>query len=70
MVCLGCQPRERDRLPLSAPALETLRRFGESGEAWRQGWDARVGAEVRQVLGLYVTCILGRRPRLLPYLGS
>ena len=27
-------------------------------------------AELRQLLGQYVTYLLGRRPRLLPYLGS
>jgi hypothetical protein len=29
-----------------------------------------VRAELRRVLNDYVTYLLGRRPRLLPYLGS
>jgi hypothetical protein len=32
--------------------------------------DATVRADVRQVLNQYVTYSMGRRPRLLPYLGS
>ena len=31
---------------------------------------AAAAAEVRQVLNQYVTYLMGRRPRLLPYLGS
>jgi len=29
-----------------------------------------VRAEMRQLLNHYITYVLGRRPRLLPYLGS
>jgi len=40
------------------------------GEAWRDFHDAAIRNEVRQLLNHYVTYLLGRRPRLLPYLGS
>jgi hypothetical protein len=42
----------------------------ESGEAWRQPWDSAVRKELRQLLNHYMTYLMGRRPRLLPYLGS
>ena len=60
----------RDGRPLSLPAWQALVAWNESGEAWRVAWDPVVRAEVRQVLGQYVTYLGGRRPRLLPYLGS
>jgi hypothetical protein len=40
------------------------------GEAWRTLQDAALRNEIRQLLNHYVTYLLGRRPRLLPYLGS
>jgi DNA repair protein RecO (recombination protein O) len=60
----------RDRRPLSAEAWNALRVLGESGEAWQRAWSPAVRTEVRQVLGQYVTYLMGRQPRLLPYLGS
>jgi DNA repair protein RecO (recombination protein O) len=68
VVCAVCQPRQRDRRPLTAAAWEALRLLTESGEAWQRPWGAAVRAELRQVLGGYVTYLMGRRPRLLPYL--
>jgi DNA repair protein RecO (recombination protein O) len=60
----------RDRRPLSVGAWEALRELGESGEAWQRAWSPAVRTEVRQLLGQYVTYLMGRQPRLLPYLGS
>ena len=70
VVCAACLPQARDRHVLSAAAWRALVQLGQEGEAWRQLSDAAVRAEVRQVLNHYVTYLLGRRPRLLPYLGS
>jgi len=70
VLCSQCQPGQRERRPLSAAAWQTLRALSESGEAWQRDWPATVRGEVRQVLSHYVTYLLGRRPRLLPYLGS
>jgi DNA repair protein RecO (recombination protein O) len=71
VLCPGCRGRHRDGRPLSAAARQVLRALAEPGdEAWRREWGPAVRAEVRQVLGQYVTYLLGRRPRLLPYLGS
>jgi DNA repair protein RecO (recombination protein O) len=70
VVCGNCLGLARDRLPLSEAAWQALGQLAEPGEAWRQVTAAAVRAEVRQVLNHYVTYLLGRRPRLLPYLGS
>jgi len=70
VVCAKCQPGQRDRRPLSPEGWQVLRALAESGEAWRRHWAPAVRTEVRQLLNQYVTWLLGRRPRLLPYLGS
>ncbi len=70
MICPACQPRQRDRRRLAPATWRALQALHSSGEAWQQQWDSAVRAEIRQVLGHYVTYLLGRRPRLLPYLGS
>jgi DNA repair protein RecO (recombination protein O) len=70
VLCGTCRARQRDRRPLSAAAWHLLRELAEPGDAWRRAQDTRVRGEVRQLLNDYVTYLLGRRPRLLPYLGS
>jgi DNA repair protein RecO (recombination protein O) len=69
-VCPSCQTRQRDRRPLSPAGWEALRALAVAEEAWRRPWKPAVRGEIRQVLGQYVTYLLGRQPRLLPYLGS
>ena len=70
VVCRSCRGRQRDRLPLSVAAWDLLQALGEAGDAWRRPADAAVRAELRRLLGQYVTHVLGRPPRLLSYLGS
>jgi DNA repair protein RecO (recombination protein O) len=70
VLCLGCRGGQRDSRPLSPRTWWTLRDLADPGEAWRRPWGAEARAEVRQLLGQYVTYLLGRRPRLLSYLGS
>jgi DNA repair protein RecO (recombination protein O) len=70
VVCETCRPRQRERRSLSAGAWQLLRALAAPGGDWNRAWDDVVRKEVRQVLGHYVTYLLGRRPRLLPYLGS
>ncbi len=66
VVCGRCQALHRDRQSLSKPALDGLRRLAEAGEEWKT--IGRVDAELRRVLGQYVTYRLGRRLRMLSYL--
>ena len=70
VLCTNCQGLHRDRLPLSADAWAALQSLEETADAWRRDWQVAVRAEVRKVLGQYVTYLMGRQPRLLPYLGS
>ena len=70
VVCAACQPGQHDRWPLSAETWQALRELSGSGEAWQRDWPGPVRSQLRQFLGQYVTYLMGRRPRLLPYLGS
>ena len=70
VVCPHCQPLQRARRPLSPAGWQMLRALSESGEAVQRPWEPATRAEVRQLLGQYITYLMGRRPRLLPYLGS
>jgi DNA repair protein RecO (recombination protein O) len=69
VVCPRCQRSQRDCRPLSPACWQALRDLRQVDEAWRR-LDPAVRGELRQVLGYYVTYLLCRKPRLLPYLGS
>ena len=69
VVCERCQNRHRDRRPLSAACWQALESLPESTDSNRH-LNAAVRAELRQLLGHYITYLMGRKPRLLPYLGS
>jgi DNA repair protein RecO (recombination protein O) len=68
--CRPCARRQRDSAVLSPRTWRTLHDLAGPGEDWRRPWGPEVRAEVRQLLGQYVTYLLGRKPRLLSYLGS
>jgi DNA repair protein RecO (recombination protein O) len=70
VLCPRCQGGPREKRPLSRGAWELLRKFAAAGDEWKQPQSAAARGEVRQVLGHYITYLMGRRPRLLPYLGS
>jgi DNA repair protein RecO (recombination protein O) len=73
VLCSTCQHSQKDRRPLSRAAWQALRQLAGSGDEWEKASAQLVSGartEVRQVLGQYVTYLLGRRPRLLSYLGS
>jgi DNA repair protein RecO (recombination protein O) len=72
ILCPGCRKGQRDTRPLSTAAWQALRLLSGPDEKWREVVppDEAARAELRQVLNQYVTYLLGRRPRLLPYLGS
>jgi DNA repair protein RecO (recombination protein O) len=70
VVCPACAPQQPDRRPITAACWRALRDLDAAGDAWRGLGCPEARAEVRQVLNHYVTYLMGRRPRLLPYLGS
>jgi DNA repair protein RecO (recombination protein O) len=61
VVCLNCATTQRDRRSISREALTTL-------EELTAGELPAITSEVRQILGHYVSTVLGKRPRLLGYL--
>ena len=69
-LCAACQPRHREKRPLLPAVRQTLVQLQSSGELWREVQDPQLRREVRQILDHYVTYSLGRKPRMLPYLGS
>jgi DNA repair protein RecO (recombination protein O) len=70
VLCPRCQRAQRERRPLSVAGLQALRLLSQTSDEWRQLEDKAARGEVRQVLNDYITYLLGRQPRLLPYLGS
>ncbi len=70
LVCPNCAVGCRDRRTLSPGACEMLRSLQSAEDARRRPWEAGARREARLVLGQYITYLLGRQPRLLPYLGS
>ncbi len=70
VLCPKCQPKQREKRGLTEAVWQVLMKLQKPGEAWREIHDAQLRSEVRQLLNHYVTYQLGRRPRLLPYLGS
>ncbi len=70
VLCPRCAGAHREARPLSAAAWQVLRHLARPGDGWRPPWPAGVGAELRGLVGDYITYLRGRPPRLLPYLGS
>jgi len=62
VVCPACAASQRDWRSMTRQALAAL-------EELTAGELPPVTTEVRQLLGHYVSTVLGRRPRLLAYLG-
>lgn len=67
-VCPACEIGQRDRRGMTRPALEALRRLAEQPGAEAPPGLA-VRGELRELLGYSVSCILGRRPKLLGFIG-
>lgn len=70
VVCPECRSRQRDAIGLSSEAWQVLRDLSSRDEAWHSSFSLETRAQVRNVLNQYVTYSMGRRPRLLTYLGS
>ena len=68
MLCPQCGPAVADRRGASGAALSAMRALAE-GDATPE-LPTAVRGEVRQLLGQTVSCVLGRRPRLLGYVDD
>ena len=70
LLCPVCRPGVPHVLTVSAATLDALRILAAPGQGWRDLDGSRATlAPVRAILGAVVSHLLGRRPRLLPYLG-
>ena len=71
VLCPGCRPGQPHVATLSGRTLEAIRVLASPGGAWRDlGPGAATLGPVRATLGAVISHLLGRRPRLLPYLGA
>jgi DNA repair protein RecO (recombination protein O) len=70
VLCPNCRPGQPHVATLSGQTLDAIRVLAAPGGGWRD-LDAspRALAPVRTTLGHVISHLLGRRPRLLPYLG-
>lgn len=67
VLCPACRPGQPHVATVSGRTLDGLRVLAAPGPAWRN-LDAPIGP-LRATLGAVISHHLGRRPRLLPYLG-
>ncbi|WZP00504.1 DNA repair protein RecO [Isosphaeraceae bacterium EP7] len=71
VLCPSCRPGVAHVATLSGRTLDALRALSGPGSDWRTLDDSpRTLGPVRSTLGAVVSHLLGRRPRLLPYLGA
>jgi DNA repair protein RecO (recombination protein O) len=71
VLCKLCLPGQSHVAILSGRTVDAMRTLAAQGPAWRElEPDAAVMASIRSTLGAVFSHILGRRPRLLPYLGA
>jgi len=70
VLCPECRPGQPHVATLSGRTLEAIRVLASPGNTWRDlDPSAATLAPVRTTLGNVISHLLGRRPRLLPYLG-
>jgi DNA repair protein RecO (recombination protein O) len=71
VLCPACRPGQPHVATLSGRTLEAIRVLAAPGPAWRAlDPGAATLAPVRATLGSIISHLLGRRPRLLAYLGE
>lgn len=69
VLCAACWSGQPDRKPLSAEAWRTLQTLAAEGD-WGGSAGGAACAELRPLLGAFLTHLRGRPPKLLPYLGG
>jgi len=71
VLCPGCRPGQPHVATLSGRTLAAIRALSEPGRAWRElDLPPQARAPIRATLGAILSHAIGRRPRLLPYLGA
>jgi DNA repair protein RecO (recombination protein O) len=70
VLCPACRPGQPHVASVSEQTLGAIRALAAPGPSWRQlDPDPAALGPVRTTLGHVISHLLGRRPRLLPYLG-
>jgi DNA repair protein RecO (recombination protein O) len=71
LICPACRPGQPHVATLSGSTLAAIRALSEPGAEWKR-LDLGTGATatIRATLGAVISHAIGRRPRLLPYLGA
>jgi DNA repair protein RecO (recombination protein O) len=71
VLCRRCRPGQSHVTMLSGRTLEAIRVLAAPGPAWRElALDTQGLAPVRATVGEVISHAMGRRPRLLRYLGA
>ncbi len=71
VLCPACRPGQPHVATLSGGTLAAIRALAEPGRAWRELELTPSGsASIRATLGAVISHAIGRKPRLLPYLGA
>ncbi len=70
VLCDACRPGQPHVATLSGRTLETLRALASPGNAWRDPSRDRSLVPVRATVGAVISHLLGRKPRMLDYLGQ
>ncbi len=71
VLCPGCRPGQPHVATLSGRTLGAIRALAAPGRAWRDlDLPPSVRSPIRATLGAVISHAIGRRPRLLTYLGA
>lgn len=71
VLCAACRPGQPHVATLSGTTLDVIRRHARPGPSWRDpGLSARSIASAQDTVGAVLCHLMGRRPRLLPFLGA
>ncbi len=68
-LCDNCRPGKRQVVSIGAGTAKTLLNFADpNSDAWKRHDLKRSSGELRGVVNQYLWSLIGRKPRLLPYL--
>jgi DNA repair protein RecO (recombination protein O) len=70
IVCGSCRTGQREHSPITPECRRLMGELAQPGEPWRRECPAAVRGELRRLLGNYIAYLMGRRPKMLPYLSS
>lgn len=70
VICESCRPTQGEFFSVSPECRRWLGDLAQASEPWRRECPVPVRRELRRLLGAYITYLLGRRPKLLPYLAA